>query len=100
MIKRMCSICNYLRYHNQYETRIFGLTKFSCQAIEKELGVSSKELREKEFKVFVSLEFSLHIAREDYMPHLERLISQLDYNSLQDYLDGKPPSDRPLIFIE
>jgi hypothetical protein len=68
------------------------------KAIEKELGVSSKELREQEFSVFVSLEFSLHIPRDEYMPHLERLIWQLDFNSLQDYLDGKPHSDRPLIY--
>ena len=67
--------------------------------IEKILEVSSKAVREREFWVFSKLNFELHIPKEEYMPHLDRVISLLDYNNLQEYLQGKPPPQRELPFI-
>ena len=69
------------------------------QTIEKHLYVSPKLIREHEFSVFAALEFSLHIDTLEYMPHLERLITLLDYNNLQEYLLGKPPANRNPVFI-
>jgi hypothetical protein len=43
-----------------------------------------------EFYIFTSLDFNLHLPREEYMPHLERLVFGLDYNNLQEYISGKP----------
>jgi hypothetical protein len=68
-------------------------------AVEKIMEVSSKAVREQEFWVFMKLNFELHIPREEYMPHVDRLIILLDYNNLQEYLQGKPPPQRELPFI-
>jgi hypothetical protein len=67
--------------------------------IEKHMAVSSKSVREQEFWVFVQLKFHLHITPVEYMPHLDRLITLLDFNSLQEYLNGKLPPQRDLPFI-
>jgi hypothetical protein len=60
--------------------------------MEKYMWITSKDVRDLEFAVFVALDFNLHILREDYMPHMERLVSLLDYYSIQEYLSAKPPT--------
>ena len=56
------------------------------------MWASPKDVREFEFMTFVALEFNLHVSRDEYMPHLERLVSLLDYYSIQEYLSAKPPT--------
>ncbi|KAI9323659.1 cyclin-like protein [Dichotomocladium elegans] len=56
------------------------------QAIDDELDVDPKEIREHEFAVFADLEFNLCIPSLEYMPHFERIFHVLDYKSMEDYL--------------
>jgi hypothetical protein len=67
--------------------------------MEKELCITAKEIRDNEFPSFVALEFSLHLPKEEYMAHLERIIAQLDFYSVQEYLAGKSPIERHPQFI-
>ena len=70
------------------------------RSLEKDLWITQKEIREHEFEIFVRLDFDLHIPQEDYLPHLERLVSQLDYYSVQEYLSGKLPPNQQLQYIK
>ncbi|KAI8148178.1 cyclin-like protein [Fennellomyces sp. T-0311] len=55
-------------------------------AIDDELDVDSKEIREHEFAVFADLEFNLYIRNSEFMPHFERIFQVLEYKSIEDYL--------------
>lgn len=48
--------------------------------------VSSTDILRAEFPVFVSLSFSIHIPPFEYLPHFERIFSDLDYCNFQEYL--------------
>ncbi|KAI3629507.1 hypothetical protein MIR68_012522 [Amoeboaphelidium protococcarum] len=69
------------------------------QALEKNLLVSSEYIRAQEFAVFAKLEFNVLVPDEEYMPHLMRLVYLLDYNNLQEYVDGKVSTVRELHYI-
>ncbi|KAI3629871.1 hypothetical protein MIR68_011306 [Amoeboaphelidium protococcarum] len=69
------------------------------QALEKNLMVSSEYIRVQEFAVFAKLEFNVLVPDEEYMPHLMRLVYLLDYNNLQEYVDGKVSTVRELHYI-
>ena len=58
--------------------------------MEKELGIPAKEIRDQEFSTFALLEFHLNIPQDEFMPHFDRLLYELDYNNMQEYLSGKP----------
>jgi hypothetical protein len=69
------------------------------QSMEKVLGVSSREICLHELEVFAALEFSLHIPREEYMPHFERILNYLDFYNVQEYIVGKSIISRHPKFI-
>lgn len=53
----------------------------------RNFGISKKSLILKmEFSVFAGLRFDLHILQGDYLPHLERILVDLPYSNLQEYL--------------
>jgi hypothetical protein len=56
------------------------------EAIDDELNVDAKEIHEHEFAVFADLEFNLYVPRCEFMPHFERILSHLEYKSVQEYL--------------
>ncbi|CDS03675.1 hypothetical protein LRAMOSA01076 [Lichtheimia ramosa] len=56
------------------------------EAIDDELDVDSKEVREHEFAVFADLEFNLYIPTSEFMPHFERIFQAMDYKSIEEYL--------------
>lgn len=68
-------------------------------SLEKWLDVSTQRILELEFPVFAELEFNLHIPQEEYMPHMDRLLALLDFNSVQDYLQGKLFAERDLQYL-
>lgn len=39
-----------------------------------------------EFAVFAALKFTLHLRQQEYMPHFERIIGSLEYDTFQEYL--------------
>jgi hypothetical protein len=39
-----------------------------------------------EFAVFAALEFDLFPPQDHYLPHLERILTSLDYSNIQEYL--------------
>lgn len=53
------------------------------------LDTSKNEILSNEFRVFVDLEFKLHILEEEYLPHFERIFSSLDFSNIQEYLGEK-----------
>ncbi|KAI9495044.1 hypothetical protein BDB00DRAFT_815609 [Zychaea mexicana] len=55
-------------------------------AIDDELDVDSKEIREHEFAVFADLEFNLYIRNSEFMPHFERIFQVLEHKTIDDYL--------------
>ncbi|PJF16876.1 hypothetical protein PSACC_03311 [Paramicrosporidium saccamoebae] len=54
--------------------------------LASDLGVARRELVELEFGVLSGLHFRLQIPEREYGAHLERILSQLDYSNLQEYL--------------
>ncbi|CDH48355.1 cdk5 and abl1 enzyme substrate 1-like [Lichtheimia corymbifera JMRC:FSU:9682] len=56
------------------------------EAIDDELDVDSKEVRDHEFAVFADLEFNLYIPTSEFMPHFERIFQAMDYKSVEEYL--------------
>lgn len=54
--------------------------------MDDKLGVSAEEIHEHEFAVFADLEFDLYVPRREFMPHFERILSHLEYKSIQEYL--------------
>ncbi|ORZ00346.1 hypothetical protein BCR43DRAFT_485066 [Syncephalastrum racemosum] len=55
-------------------------------AIDDELDVDSKEVRDHEFAVFADLEFNLYIPQNEFMPHFEHIFRLLEYKSFEEYL--------------
>nr|CAG8522663.1 12438_t:CDS:10 [Entrophospora candida] len=47
------------------------------ESLHKNLEVTKKEILEQEFSVFSSLEFELYLHNQEYMPHFERLFTNL-----------------------
>lgn len=68
-------------------------------AMEKELLVSPKQIRDHEFAVFAALSFSLHVPREEYNQHFERLLTFLDFYTVEEYLIGRSGIERKPQFI-
>ncbi|KAG0169713.1 CDK5 and ABL1 enzyme substrate 1 [Apophysomyces sp. BC1034] len=56
------------------------------EAIDDELDEDAEEVHGHEFAVFADLEFDLYIPRREFMPHFERIFSELEYKSIQEYL--------------
>ncbi|KNE69591.1 hypothetical protein AMAG_14147 [Allomyces macrogynus ATCC 38327] len=54
--------------------------------LAKELGVSAKAIREREFQTFAQLEFNLYLPPSEFIPHFERIFATLEYNDVQEYL--------------
>lgn len=52
----------------------------------KQLGVSIVSLVRMEFPVFAGLRFDLHLPQSEYLPHLERILVDLPFSNLQEYL--------------
>lgn len=50
------------------------------------LGLSIPSIVDAEFGVFAALRFRLAIPAHQYLPHLERILAQLGYTSIQEYL--------------
>ncbi|KAI9276331.1 hypothetical protein BC943DRAFT_332999 [Umbelopsis sp. AD052] len=55
-------------------------------AIDDELDIDSEEILEHEFAVFADLEFNLYVPRREFMPHFERICSELELKSIEAYL--------------
>ncbi|KAI9594402.1 hypothetical protein BDF19DRAFT_444708 [Syncephalis fuscata] len=58
-------------------------------AIARFMEVTVKQLREQEFSIYAALGFNLYISPREFMPHFERIFSQLNYHSIQDYLGDR-----------
>jgi hypothetical protein len=54
--------------------------------MDDKLGVDEKDIHEHEFSVFADLEFDLFVPTREFMPHFERILSHLEYKSIQAYL--------------
>jgi hypothetical protein len=67
--------------------------------IERQMDVPAKNIKDLEFQVFVALGFNLYLPISEYLPHIERIISILDYYSLQEYMSGKSPHDPIIRFL-
>lgn len=50
------------------------------------LEVSRADIIAAEFAVFAALEFDLFPPQHEYLPHLERILTSLDYSNIQEYL--------------
>ncbi|KAG2184879.1 hypothetical protein INT43_000792 [Umbelopsis isabellina] len=55
-------------------------------AIDDELDIDAEEIWEHEFAVFADLEFNLYVPRREFMPHFERICSDLELRSIEAYL--------------
>jgi len=55
------------------------------------MDVSSKEIRENEFNVFVALEFVLYVPLWDIRPHFERLVTSSEFPKvdMSEYIGDK-----------
>ncbi|CAJ0746745.1 16382_t:CDS:2, partial [Entrophospora sp. SA101] len=60
------------------------------ESLHKNLEVTKKEILEQEFSVFSSLEFELYLHNQEYMPHFERLLTNLNIKNKQEYLGDNP----------
>lgn len=56
------------------------------QSINEVLEVTRKDLLAAEFAVFAALEFELIPPQNEYLPHLDRILTALDYSNIQEYL--------------
>ncbi len=54
------------------------------QLLEKELGVSPKEVLQAEFDIFVKLSFSLFVESDEVMPHYSRLLTLIEQKQADD----------------
>ncbi|KAI9145328.1 hypothetical protein BKA69DRAFT_1035450 [Paraphysoderma sedebokerense] len=59
-------------------------------AIYKHLSITPKEIKDQEFTVFASLDFSLYLPRSEFLPHFERIFALLDYKNINEYLGDNP----------
>ena len=59
------------------------------QYVARKFGLSHQILREAEFEVFSFLEFNLHILQREYVPHLEKIFTTLEFSNIQEYLGEK-----------
>lgn len=55
-------------------------------ALAEHLEASKPEVLAAEFPVLAALEFDLFPAQQEYLPHLERILTSLDYSNIQEYL--------------
>lgn len=56
------------------------------QALSEHLDSSRAEVLSSEFPVLAALEFDLFPAQQEYLPHLDRILTSLDYSNIQEYL--------------
>ncbi|KAI8376218.1 uncharacterized protein BYT42DRAFT_573815 [Radiomyces spectabilis] len=56
------------------------------EAIDEELDVDADDVYKHEFAVFADLEFNLYIPRREFMPHMERILKQLEYTDIKDLI--------------
>jgi len=61
------------------------------KVLSKVMDVSSKEIRENEFNVFVALEFVLYVPLWDIRPHFERLVTSSEFPKvdMSEYIGDK-----------
>jgi hypothetical protein len=53
------------------------------------LHIPKSDILRSEFSVFLSLAFSIHLSPLEYLPHFERIFSDLEYCNFQEYLGEK-----------
>lgn len=70
------------------------------EMMNDELDIDPKEIHEHEFAVFADLEFNLYVPKKEFMPHFERILSQLEYQSIQAYLGHSTFYNGPSLYIE
>ena len=63
--------------------------KMLMKVLAKRLVISTASLVRMEFPVFAGLRFDLHLPQSDYLPHLERILVDLPFSNLQEYLGEK-----------
>lgn len=68
---------------NDDQTKIF--TRL-MEEYEEKLGIIRQEIVEAEFPILIALGFDLLISQREFQPHLERILGQLDYANIQEYL--------------
>jgi hypothetical protein len=56
------------------------------RSMSRLLNILPGSVTRSEFPVFASLHFELHLSQDDYVPHLERILIDLPYSNLQEYL--------------
>jgi hypothetical protein len=59
------------------------------KALSSFLELPSADVLRAEFSVFVSLSFSIYVPHFEYLPHFERIFSDLEYCNFQEYLGEK-----------
>jgi hypothetical protein len=55
-------------------------------ALSRKFGETKVAILKMEFRVFAGMRFSLHTPQHDYVPHLERILVDLPFSNLQEYL--------------
>lgn len=55
-------------------------------ALACRLGVVIQSILDAEFGVFAALQFRLDVPTQYYLPHLERILAQIGYTGIQEYL--------------
>jgi hypothetical protein len=59
------------------------------QALSETLEIPVADIMRAEFSVLVTLSFSIYIPHSEYLPHFERIFSELEYCNFQEYLGEK-----------
>lgn len=55
-------------------------------ALSRQFGESKAAILRMEFRVFAGLRFCLHLPQHDYVPHLERILIDLPFSNIHEYL--------------
>lgn len=58
------------------------------QSLHAEFSTSSSDILRYEFPIYASLNFNLHLAQSEYLPHLHRILEEsiVDAVSIEDYV--------------
>ncbi|KAJ3108883.1 hypothetical protein HDU97_010155 [Phlyctochytrium planicorne] len=59
------------------------------EAIEKILEITRREVYQHEFVIYAELEFNLFLPLWEILPHLDRVIEASEYNSVDEYCEGR-----------
>lgn len=83
------------KFHQRGDSKLMRRLAAEIRKMDRKDRLQWEDLHEAELKVFVLLEFNLHVKKSQVLPHLNRLLKDLGVNYAEYYSGGEAGRDSP-----